>query len=69
MDHYHNNKNRIAKNKRCSPCMCCIIKKIKTCKIPTVVNKSEVIMNDNTSDNTCDHVCKHHELKVNNNNY
>ena len=62
MDRIRVNNGRISKNKRCSPCMCCLKKRIETCKIATTVEKSELI----TSDNTSEHECKHHECKVNN---
>ena len=64
MDNLHLQRGRISKNKRCSPCMCCIKKRIeKTCKITTTVNKSELI----TNDDICDHECKDHESKHNDN--
>ena len=66
MDRIRTNNGGISKNKRCSPCMCCLKKRIETCKITTLVDKSEVIMDNNKSDNTSDHVCKHEECKVNN---
>uniref|UniRef100_A0A6C0AY51 Uncharacterized protein n=1 Tax=viral metagenome TaxID=1070528 RepID=A0A6C0AY51_9ZZZZ len=73
MDRNRVNNGRISKNKRCSPCMCCLKKRIETCKITTLVDKSQVIMNNNimdnttnnSSDNTCNHVYKHHEINDN----
>ena len=56
------NNGRISKNKRCSPCMSCLKKRIEMCKITTPVDKSEVIMNDNTTHD----VCKHDQSKANN---
>ena len=50
-----------------------ITDKSETCKITTLVDKSQVIMNNNimdnttnnSSDNTCNHVYKHHEINDN----
>ncbi len=64
MDRIRTSNGRISKNKRCSPCMCCIKKRIETCKITTPVDKLELITNDDKYHDDC----KNHESKVINDN-